>query len=299
MEATWLNFQDDGRNPLIEPPRGTWLLGDPSVLAPEQTPDGRWHLFANTVTGIRHFVSADGFAWQQEGPPVCKGIRACVRCIGDEYFLYYEHFRRLWHTVVALRRSRNLNAWSEPEFMLEPCFRWEGRLPRTNGNPCLVEASKGYRLYFSANVVVLWDTAVLEPRHIGVATAEHPAGPWRKHPTPLFSPDPTDPFMNLGAGAIKVYREGEEFIGLQNGIYRDQDGRSRSAIRLLRSEDGLAWRLVRAEPILQPEAGTWKHALVYALEVVRRKDEFRLYYNARDGWLIGRERIGVARSARE
>jgi hypothetical protein len=74
---------------------------------------------------------------------------------------------------------------------------------------------------------------------------------------------------HLGAGAIKVFRDGDGFVGLENGIYRDAAGASRSAILLLASTDGFAWTQVDPEPIIGPEGSGWKHAFVYQLDVAR------------------------------
>jgi len=100
----------------------------------------------------------------------------------------------------------------------------------------------------------------------------------------------------LGQGSIKVMPMDDGYIGLQNKIYRDPAGRSRSAIFLLRSEDGIAWLPARNEPLLAPASSGWTSSHVYACDC--RLDEPRgvayLYFNARDGWRInqGRERIG-------
>ncbi len=64
----WSAFRDYPGNPLIEPHWPAWIIADPTVLPPELTPDGRWHLFANGLRGIDHFTSADGFAWTQVDP---------------------------------------------------------------------------------------------------------------------------------------------------------------------------------------------------------------------------------------
>jgi hypothetical protein len=85
------------------------------------------------------------------------------------------------------------------------------------------------------------------------------------------------------------------WIGLQNKIYRDASGRSRSAIFLLRSQDGLAWAQARAEPLIAPGPG-WTSSHVYACDCRFREEDglWYLYFNARDGWKVseGRERIG-------
>lgn len=135
---------------------------------------------------------------------------------------------------------------------------------------------------------------MIEPRFIGMAESDSIEGPYRKRPEPILRPSAGDPYCNLGAGAMKVYAEGDGFVGFQNGIYRDAEGRSRSAIRVLDSGDGISWRSLDPKPILAPEASGWKRGLVYQLDVVRFRDEYRLYYNARDGWRRAKERIGVA-----
>ena len=75
--------------------------------------------------------------------------------------------------------------------------------------------------------------------------------------------------------------ENARWVGFNNGIYRDEQGRTRSAILLLTSQDGLAWEEPFPDPIIRPGQG-WKRALVYQLCVVPRPGgEVRLYYNAR------------------
>lgn len=113
--------------------------------------------------------------------------------------------------------------------------------------------------------------------------------------------DPKDDPMpgTLGAGSIKVLPMEDGCIGLQNKIYRDPAGASgqgsRSAIFILRSDDGIAWRPARPEPLLAPTPG-WTRSHVYACDCRYREADglWYLYFNARDGWKIkdGVERIG-------
>ncbi len=83
-------------------------------------------------------------------------------------------------------------------------------------------------------------------------------------------------------------------LSVDEFIYRDAAGASRSAILLLASTDGFAWTQVDPEPIIRPEGSGWKRAFVYQLDVARGGRELRIYYNARSGWFLGAERIGVA-----
>jgi hypothetical protein len=99
----------------------------------------------------------------------------------------------------------------------------------------------------------------------------------------------------LGAGSMKVLALDDGWIGLQNKIYRDAGGFSRSAIFILRLQDGHAWSPARAAPLVEPGSG-WASSHVYACDCRFREEDglWYLYFNARDGWKVseGRERIG-------
>jgi len=288
-------FRDHPDNPLVEPPWPEALLGDPAVATPDESPDRAWHMFANSMRGIHHYTSPDGVHWGRHG---CVGPGWRANLVRDEglWHLFSEQFTvPQFRSHVALRTSRDLWTWSAPEPVLTPLLPWEGRVSRNCGNPCVVRADGRWRMYFSAGVVFLPDLGFCEPRHVGVAHAPALRGPWTKEPMPILSPSPADPFRNRGAGAIKVLADARHgWIGFNNGIFRDREGRSRSAILLLRSDDGLRWKPLQSEPVLAPEGGGWKRALVYQLDAKRVGDELWIYYNARSGWRFGRERIGLA-----
>jgi hypothetical protein len=158
-----------------------------------------------------------------------------------------------------------------------------------------VEASSEWRLYFSASLAWIPDCGFCEPRCVGVARGKTPAGPFEPVPRPLLDPA-SDPVPgSLGAGSIKPFRLDDGWIALQNKIFRDSSGRSRSALFVLRSGDGLSWTEARAEPLLSPAPG-WTASHVYACDARLRNADglWYVYFNARDGWRMaeGRERIG-------
>jgi len=295
MSMKDLVWEDHPSNPLIEPPGREWIIADPSFLPPEEGPDSKWHLFAHSLRGIHHYISDDGVKWEKSGERLFPGLRPFLFVHDGRYILLYEQYLSPMRSVVSARTSDDLNQWSEPKTLVSPRHRWEGNLMRTNGNPCLVKAENEYRLYFSAGSVLLPDCGFPEPRYIGMATADNPLGPYRKLPTPIIYRDLKDKWRNMGAGAVKIIPDpdGSGWIGFNNGIYRDDVGKSRSAILLIASKDGVNWRDILPEPILSPEPG-WKSAFVYALDVRRCGDHWRLYYNARNGWFRGAERIGLA-----
>lgn len=288
-----VSWTDHPTNPVLGPPFPEFLIADPTFLPPGQTPDGKWHLFAHGILrGIHHFTGTDGVSWQHAGV-VCHGLRPFLVRDGDGFLLFLERLKSPWRSVIAICRSPDLVRWTAPQAVLEPSLPWEGGRARTNGNPCAVPGPDGWRLYYSAGLSWLRDCGFPEPRHIGVAFADRPEGPWRKHPQPILSPDPAVPHRNLGAGAIKVLRDGDGFLGFTNGIYTDAEGHSRSDIRLVTSADGLRWDYAHDRPLVAPEPG-WKRALVYALDARRVGDGWVMYYNARSGWRFGVERIGRA-----
>ncbi|MDY0062764.1 MAG: glycosyl hydrolase family 43 [Myxococcota bacterium] len=295
-----LQWTDHPDNPLLGPPFPEPLLADPCVLLPADSPDGQWHLFAHGVLrGVHHYVGEDGVRWRRVGR-VRHGLRPyLVRAPQGDYHLFYEQLVLPLGSRIVRVRSTDLQRFSPPEVVLAPTLPWEGRRVPTCGNPCVLPREGGWWLYYSAAQVWLPDCSYPEPRHIGLARATSLEGPFEKLPAPLISPSPAVPHRNLGAGAMKVIPDlrqpaSQRLWGFTNGIYTDLQGRSRSDIRLLLSDDGLSWREAWDQPLLAPAGPGWKRALVYALDVRRVGDALWMYYNARDGWRVGRERIGLA-----
>lgn len=354
----WLGLQwEDGGQPLIEPPRLSPVVADPSFLFPEETPDGRWALFAHSAWGVHRYSSYDGICWEDHGLVVWNAMRPFVRKLAPRrdsqprYILLYEKYtplalpltvlpiKRPWRSVLAMQESSNLRSWTKPRTVLEPSLPWmrDKLLGQAVSNPCLVEVpadilpaappakAEAWRLYFSASLSYIDDCGFNEPKFIGAATGPGPGGPFRSFPDPLLGPGIAtggeavlvaglrdkpgtrpESGSELGAGSMKVIRLDDGWLGLQNRIFRDggcnsrqenspDEGRSRSAIFVMRSQNGLAWKPARDHPLIAPDSG-WKSSHVYACDCRFREADGRwyLYFNARDGWRIsaGRERIG-------
>jgi len=291
-QAKWV---DHPRNPLIEPPRPEWMIADPTVLHPGRTPDGKWHLFANSVGFIHHYASDDGVAWTKVGGRLFRGIRPYLFVENGTYHLLYELHRAPWRSEIVMRRSRDLQTWDAPRVLLPPSTPWDGKGFRFTGNPCLVKADDEYRLYFSCGWIWLWDCLYFEPKYVGVARSRELLGPFLRRDELLIAPSSDKPYLNFGAGSVKVVADGEGgWWMFHNGIYRDRERHSRSAIFIWHSRDGFRFEQKTPEPIVAPEGEGWKKAFVYAFDPVEYAGEFRLYYNARSGWLKGSERIGLA-----
>lgn len=239
-------------------------------------------------------------------------------------------FRRTWRSCIKLSRSMDLVRWSPGEILIEADLPWtrDPELGRSVSNPCLVREPArsgrggnggleaegdagtrygperdgaeralplGWRLYYSASLVWVPDCGFCEPRYLACARGRAPTGPFRPEPAPIVDPD-TDPLPGvLGAGSMKVLALEDGWIGLQNKIYRSGAGESRSAIFVLRSDDGFSWRPAAEKALVAPAPG-WTASHVYACDCrIRDKDGLAyLYFNARDGWRVneGVERIG-------
>jgi hypothetical protein len=300
---------------LIQPPRFSPVLADPSFLFPSETASGDWELFAHSAWGIHRYSSTDGLDWHDRGIVVRNAMRPFIRRLdladGPAYCLLHESYRPLalpmtvlpvrprWRSRLAASTSRDLALWSRRENLLEPDLDWmrDARLGDSLSNPCLVQAGPGdWRLYFSASLVWLPDCGFCEPRYIGMARAPSPLGPFVPEALPLIDPSIQVGGAELGAGSMKVLTLDDGYIGLQNRIYRDAAGSSRSAIFILRSGDGKAWQAVSELPLIAPSSG-WMSSHVYACDC--RFDAasglWYLYFNARDGWGLSsgaKERIG-------
>lgn len=316
--AEFLGLEWEGpEGPLIEPPRFSPVIADPSFLFPEEDPRGEWNLVAHSAWGIHRFSSKDGLAWADWGIVVRNGMRPFLRLLEGgrpgqaDYTVLYEAYpplalpltalplKRAWKSQIAARTSRDLVTWSPASVLARPELAWmaDPALGGSVSNPCLVQAGPGdWRLYYSASLSWIEDCGFCEPRYLALAQARHPEGPFTPRAEPIVDPSADSLPGVLGAGSMKVLAFEDGWIGLQNKIYRDPRGQSRSAIFVLRSEDGLAWTPARTLPLLAPAISGWTSSHVYACDCRFRQEDgsWYLYFNARDGWRVseGRERIG-------
>lgn len=300
------------QRPLIEPPFLSPVIADPSFLFPYETPDSQWHLFAHSAWGLCEYTSPDGRAWTYRGIRVANAMRPFVRRLRDgPYVLLYEKYAMLamplqilpgyrkWKSHIELRRSDDLKSWDDPVTVIGPERDWmaDAALGESVSNPCLLEVAGSYRLYFSASLSYVEDCGFNEPRYIALATSANLTGPYVIPDEPIIDPDDDDRPGVIGAGSMKVIALEDGYVALQNMIYADPDGRSRSALFLLTSPDGIDWRAAASDPIIAPGSG-WTRSHVYACDCRRddRDGSWHLYFNARDGWKMtqGRERIGRA-----
>ncbi|WP_061249593.1 family 43 glycosylhydrolase [Leptospira alstonii] len=294
-------------NPVLESPRFTPLIADPSFLERSESPDGKFHLFCHTLFGIHRYESDDGLKWDKGRLLFRHAMRPFIYKEKGIFYLLYERYTPFqivfswftfwkWNSQIEMRTSGDLKTWSEPKTILRPSLDWHAdpRYGKSIGNPCLVKADGKYRLYYSASLTLIPDCGFCEPTYVGVAEADQISGPYEPFQSPLISPDTS--CRNLAAGAVKVLKTEDGYVGFENCIYRNSAGRSGSAIYLLRSSDGLAWDFLSQKPILAPTSG-WMKSHIYALDVKFHSTQKRwfLYFNARNDWhwTKGKEKIGL------
>lgn len=301
-----VNFKLYANNPVIKNTWNSFVVADPTVLTPEESPDGKWHLFCHTFYGVDHYKSDDGISFKRGKQIVRSAQRPDINCIDGEYYLFFEKTRSAimklfslfgvkWRSEIYYTKSSDLLSWSEPKLALgksQP-FEEDSR-GLAISNPFLIKVGEKYRLYYSCGQTFVEDCGFCEPTYINFAESESVEGVYTSRSTPIISPDKSNKFLNLCSGCIKVYKLKDCYIGLQNGIYED-NGKSYSAIMLLRSFDGINFDFVKH--LIVPQMcgnSSWMAQYVYACNLVHYNNTLRIYFNARNvaNNLIGRECIG-------
>lgn len=308
-------WKDVPENPLIDP-KGYGLpelvIGDPQILTPGEF-DEQWHAFFHGFshddkgwhTWFFHSSSKDGRAWEEVSREEGEvGIQYIFKD-GDRWIQYFTATTRFmsdttmkkkYSTIIRARTTKDFITWSEPVNLLMPELpkEREGRGTEAR-NPCVIQLPNGrYRMYYSAGLVYLNDAGYSEPKYIFCAEAENPLGPFTKREEPILSPDINLPFRNYGCGGFKVFGYKDGYLAFYNPIYIDKEEKSRSEIRMLISKDGLEWKEAACNPIVQPDPNIpWRSAIIYQLDIVPWKNSLLMYFNAREGWRGGEERIGA------
>ena len=313
-ESKWTDLPE---NPLIDP-AGYGLpelvIGDPQILTPGEF-DTQWHAFYHGFshdekgwrTWFFHSVSEDGLRWKEvfreEGE---VGIQYLF-CDGNRWIQYYtattaaignKELKKKYHTIIRARTTTDFVHWSEPVDLVMPELPKEREGSGIEArNPCVIQLPDGrYRMYYSAGMVFLKDAGYGEPKYIFCAEADDPLGPFIKKEEPVLAPDIDLPYRNYGCGGFKVFGYNNGYIAFYNPIYIDNEEKSRSEIRMLTSKDGLEWEEADCNPIVKPDPDIpWRSAIIYQLDVVSWKGALLMYFNAREGWRGGAERIGAVR----
>ena len=294
-------------NPILKYPWNSLVIADPSVMTPDVSHDGKWHLFCHTFFGVYRYESDDGINFKNKGKIVNRAMRPNINFIDGKYYLFYERTRPVifnllslvgakWKSEIYCVESTDLKNWSKPYLVIGKTREYE---EYKNGfaisNPFLINTDNGYRLYYSCGQTFIKDCGFCEPTHVSFAESKNITTGYISREKPIISPDKNVQYLNLCSGCLKVYKLKDCYIGLQNGLF-EENGISHSAIMLLKSDDGVNFEFVK--PFLVPQIqgnSKWMAQYVYACCLTYYKGKLRLYFNARNvsNNLTGRECIGI------
>lgn len=294
-------------NPILKHPASSFVIADPSVITPDVSHDKKWHLFCHTFFGVYHYESDDGLSFENKGKIASRAMRPNINYIDGKYYLFFERTRPVilnalsllgvkWKSEIYYTESTDLKTWTQEKSALSNTRYYEKDEHGTAlSNPFLIKTENGYRLYYSCGQTFIKDCGFCEPRHISFAESKFVTSGYTARKEPIISPDKSKKYLNLCSGCLKVYRLKDCYIGLQNGLY-EEDGKSHSAIMLLRSDDGESFEFVK--PFLVPQktqSSNWMAQYVYACCLTYYEGKLTLYFNARNtaNNITGRENIGV------
>lgn len=306
-EFNSLDFKLYEENPIIKNPLNSFVIADPSVLTPEVSHDGKFHLFCHTFFGVYMYDSIDGVSFKKVKKITKNAMRPNVNYIDGRYYLFFEKTRSpianllslfglKWKSEIFCTESVDLLNWSTPYSVISKSKDYhEDKRGSSISNPFLLTYDNKYRLYYSSGLTFIDDCGFCEPTHISFAESESVNKGYVSLEKPIISPDKKSKYLNLCSGCLKVYELKDCFIGLQNGLY-EENGKSHSAIMLLKSDDGINFEFVK--PFLVPQIcgeSKWMAQYVYACCLTKYDGKFRLYFNARNvsNNLHGRESIGI------
>ena len=289
-KCIWFPFSDE---PLVSGGRLTPTLCDPQVLLPEQSCDGKWHLFYHTWLGLHHCVSSSGIAWEASRLIEPRGHSPFIFIENENYYLLYEKHdgsmpfinnrtgegKHDSYSCFEMKTSTDLVTWSKPRLILDSrTIPFAGdylKYPRIS-RPQLVKAGDEYTLFFEASHLVLPDTKQKVSRYFACATSPAVSGPYsmKKPERPLLEPIPDDPWSNLGCGSIRVVPCGDVLYAFQCPVFWNQEKKRTSSVMvLLRSEDGYNWSRCGSRPILVPAEKGWSSSYIMGCDVHYKADE--------------------------
>ncbi len=302
-----LEFKLYNSNPIIKNPLNSFVIADPSVLTPDISHDKKFHLFCHTFFGVYMYSSDDGINFKKIKKITNRAMRPNINYVDGTYYLFFERtkpvicnllslFGLKWKSEIYCTESTDLRNWCKPYPVITKSRDYqEDERGLAISNPFLLKTEDNFRLYYSCGQTFIKDCGFCEPTHISFAESKFINKDYISLEKPIISPDKNSEYLNLCSGCLKVYKLKDCFIGLQNGLF-EKEGKSHSAIMLLKSDDGINFDFVK--PFLVPQKcgnNNWMAQYVYACCLTKHESKLRLYFNARNvsNNLLGRESIGV------
>lgn len=253
------------------------------------------------------YDSNDGINFKKIKKITNRAMRPDINYVDGTYYLFFERTKPVicnllsliglkWKSEIYCTESTDLKNWSKPYPVITKSRDYhEDNRGISISNPFLLKVNEKFRLYYSCGQTFIKDCGFCEPTHISFAESDSVNKDYISLEKPIISPDENSKYLNLCSGCLKVYKLKDCYIGLQNGLFQE-NGKSHSAIMLLKSDDGINFQFVK--PFLIPQKcaeSNWMAQYVYACCLTKYKNKLRLYFNARNvsNNLLGRESIGV------
>ena len=240
-EAVWSSYSED---PVWQSSWWAGRLCAPFILLPEDSPDGKWHLFAHTWAGIEHFISTSG---------------------------------------INIMSSTDLRLWSRPQTILSAAdvpYASDYSAPRLS-HPQIINWQGSYRLYFCASEVRIYDTKQKASACLSYAQSTSFNAPFEIRKQPVLRIDPDSRYRNLALGSFRFVSCSDALAAFQTTIFFDEKKEgTNSAILLLTSDDGEVFRLEKVL-MTSPSSG-WASRCFTSCSVSYKADEntWYCYYSA-------------------
>ncbi len=284
---SWYPFSEE---PVIG---GSWNLlrvGEPVFLFPEESPDGRWHLFAQSFLGIEHFSSENGISWQTEKLVVFRGRTPSLFFEDGMWYLLYEErsssFRRRFgraksRSEIKVIASEDLVSFGAPVTLLEADALGVDLL----SSPQLLNASGEYRLYYGVGERSLLKTRQRPNKALAVAIATAALGPYIPYDDgkPILRADADSKHRSMATGRVRIIPLDTGFVALESAYFwNTSSGTVASTLIQLESEDGLSWSESTRAPILTPPKEGWASSFLLSCDVRYKESEacWYCYYSA-------------------
>jgi len=307
--AEWsaLRWSAVGTVPYLAPSLLAPAVRDPAVLSLQDGPDGRWHLWADSVLGIDHYTSPDGLRWAREDLVAPHALGAHVRRTDRGFVMLYTRGPLAVAArgalpfpapcELAMRTSDDLVAWSPATPALTATLPWFESLGGGVwlSHPCLVQDGQRWRLYFSAGTTATDAPGETVARYVGLAETDDLSLGFVPHPQPVLQPQADAPEAARGAGSLKVFARADGgWAGVQAVYGVDGAGAPTASLRCVQSDDGVQWT-PDGEAILTLGGDGWARYDFGAFDLAVGADHVHLYFSARDegrGWGAAGAQVG-------
>lgn len=275
---SWYPFSED---PVIG---GRWNLrrvGEPAFLFPEESPDGRWHLFAQSLLGIEHFSSENGISWQTEKLVVYRGRTPSLFFDDGMWYLLYESRANSFKRKFGSRKSRSeikiigsedLMRFGEAVTLVEADALGVDCL----SSPQLLNVGGEYRLYYGVGERPIFGTRERATQSLAVAISSSALGPYIPYDDgePIINSSADSKNQNLAVGQVRIVALEQGFVALESTYYWDEKRKKAvSALIQLQSSDGLSWSQSARNVLLStPETG-WASSFLLSCDVRYKESE--------------------------